>query len=425
MVNKNQSRFGALLFPLITLVTIVFVFVLYRPSQASPEGSLIVNTVADTDDGTCDVANCTLREAVNTANNTVGANTITFSLPPTATITLAGTQLPIISDTLTFDGSTAVNLSINAADQSRHFEIGSGTAVTITNLTLSFGESSSGGAIYNDGGLLNVGLSTFLANESWDGFGGGGAIANFEGTLNISDSFFRGNVTNGIGGAILNDHGTVNIRNSTFLENAVLYPPVLDGAGGAIANEEGILNISNSTFGGNYCQPHYRQPCFGGGIANFGILVLNNSTLNKNAAYAFGYPVKGGGIYNGAGLQLRNTIIANSEGGDCFSWYFSTNINNLVEDGSCYADFTGDPLLGSLRANGGPTRTYAPLSISLAVDKGDNATCADPPVNNLDQRGVVRPLDGNGDGTPNCDIGSYEYDGPPPDRFFLPLLFRN
>lgn len=424
MITKSQSLLASLFLPFVALGTLFLVFVLYLPTQAKG-GSYVVNTTEDTNDGKCNAADCTLREAILAANETAEADTITFSLPPSATITLNGTQLPIITGTLTIDGSTAENLSINADDQSRHLEIGSGTAVTITTLRFEYGETSSGGAIYNDGGLLNVSLSTFLGNASLNGFSGGGAIANMEGALNISDSFFWGNVTNGIGGAILNHHGTINIRNSTFLENAVLYPPVLDGAGGAIANDEGTLIISNSTFGGNYCQPHYREPCYGGGIANFGLLVLNNSTLNKNAAYAFGYPVKGGGIYNGAGLQLRNTIIANSEGGDCYSWYFSTNINNLVEDGSCYADLTGNPLLGPLRDNGGPTWTHALRSISPAVDNGDEATCAAPPVNNLDQRGVTRPLDGNGDGTPRCDIGAYEYDGPPPNRFYLPLLSRN
>jgi hypothetical protein len=56
---------------------------------------------------------------------------------------------------------------------------------------------------------------------------------------------------------------------------------------------------------------------------------------------------------------------------------------------------------------------------------GNNAICAAPPVGNIDQRGVARPIDGTGGGVPICDIGAYEYDGPPPDRTFMPLLVRN
>jgi len=34
--------------------------------------------------------------------------------------------------------------------------------------------------------------------------------------------------------------------------------------------------------------------------------------------------------------------------------------------------------------------------------------CAAAPVSNLDQRGDARPVDGNGDGTAICDVGSFE-----------------
>jgi len=44
------------------------------------------------------------------------------------------------------------------------------------------------------------------------------------------------------------------------------------------------------------------------------------------------------------------------------------------------------------------------LEGSPAIDAGDDAQC---PAS--DQRGVPRPLDGNGDGLAVCDIGSFEY----------------
>ena len=46
----------------------------------------------------------------------------------------------------------------------------------------------------------------------------------------------------------------------------------------------------------------------------------------------------------------------------------------------------------------------------MAIDAGDESTCAQPPVNEFDQRGRVRPLDGNLDGIGICDIGAYELD---------------
>jgi hypothetical protein len=61
-----------------------------------------------------------------------------------------------------------------------------------------------------------------------------------------------------------------------------------------------------------------------------------------------------------------------------------------------------DPLLGSLANNGGPTRTFALLAGSPAIDAGDDATCNAAPVSGLDQRGIARPQGAH------CDIGAYE-----------------
>ena len=62
-----------------------------------------------------------------------------------------------------------------------------------------------------------------------------------------------------------------------------------------------------------------------------------------------------------------------------------------------------DPVLGALAKNGGPTKTYALLKGSLAIDAGDNNGAPDK-----DQRGVKRPRDGNGDGLSVVDIGAFE-----------------
>ena len=47
--------------------------------------------------------------------------------------------------------------------------------------------------------------------------------------------------------------------------------------------------------------------------------------------------------------------------------------------------------------------THALLSESPAVDAGDNTMC---PAD--DQRGIIRPQDGDGDSEAICDIGAYE-----------------
>jgi hypothetical protein len=81
----------------------------------------------------------------------------------------------------------------------------------------------------------------------------------------------------------------------------------------------------------------------------------------------------------------------------------------LISDISACSGFTAqgdlvdvDALLGSLRDNGGPTKTMALLPGSPAIDAADDAVCAAPPVNEIDQRGEPRPAG------PHCDMGSFE-----------------
>jgi hypothetical protein len=59
--------------------------------------------------------------------------------------------------------------------------------------------------------------------------------------------------------------------------------------------------------------------------------------------------------------------------------------------------------LRPLAGNGGPTETHALRLNSPAVDGGDPAPC---PA--LDQRGRLRPEDGDHDGLASYDIGAFE-----------------
>jgi hypothetical protein len=61
------------------------------------------------------------------------------------------------------------------------------------------------------------------------------------------------------------------------------------------------------------------------------------------------------------------------------------------------------PRLSALVDNNGPTLTHAPLPGSTTIDRGNAGLSP-----SLDQRGVARPADGNGDGNPRLDIGAVE-----------------
>jgi hypothetical protein len=197
----------------------------------------------------------------------------------------------------------------------------------------------------------------------------------------------HGNAGGSDGGGIYKAGGVLTVTNSTLSGNSADY-------GGGIYNADGDLTVSNSTLSGNSATTS------GGGIYNAdGALTVTNSTVSGNSA-----TTSGGGIYNySSTLNYANTIIANSPiGGDCYNeGMIGTNTNNLVEDGSCSAGASGDPLLGDLADNGGPTWTMALGADSPAIDAGDPATCAAAAVNKLDQRGQAR-------NDLQCDIGAFE-----------------
>ena len=250
-----------------------------------------------------------------------------------------------------------------------------------------------GGGILNDR-TLTVRNSTFSGNTI--GAGAGGGISNINGaSLIVIDSSFTGNSA-GDGGGIQNIYGPLTVNNSTFSGNSAV------ASGGGISSYPGSLTVSNSTFSGN----NVTGPTgTGGGLATGSPGTVFNSTFSGNGA------ARGGGISNSASgrsvLNFANNIVANSTaGGDCSNTgTIGTNRNNLIEDGSCSTNGvrfkTGDPQLGALADNGGPTRTFALLSSSPAIDAGDNATCAAAPVSGKDQRGKSR-------NDAQCDIGAFE-----------------
>ena len=84
---------------------------------AGPAGAdtFVVNTTDDTTDGTCNVAHCSLREALAAALSAVGApHVINFNIPGAGvrTINVGGT-LPQINQSVTIDGYTQPGSSPN------------------------------------------------------------------------------------------------------------------------------------------------------------------------------------------------------------------------------------------------------------------------------------------------------------------------
>ena len=385
-------------------------------------------------DGVCadSAGNCTLRAAVMEANALSGTDTIalpsgTFVLSIAgASENLAATGDIDITDHLTINGAGA-NTTIldgNSIDRVFHIVPSAGTVeisgVTIRNgsgsdggglrngSTLTLNNStvtnnsagSSGGAIANtDGGSLTIADSIFSGNTAWDG----GAIFNPDGgTVTISGSVFDANTASQNGGGIVTFQSTLTIDNSTFSGNNAATRD-----GGGIHGHEDFVNITNSTFSGNTAGRG------GGAVSSWrSTVTIANSTFNGNTA-DFG----GGGFFrSGSGtFSIKNTVIANNVPDDCLADPVSSLGHNLDGDGTCgLSDPTDlsemDPLLGPLQDNGGLTQTHAPLPGSPVIDSGNPALpgTGGNACQASDQRGIVRPLDGNGDGTATCDMGAVE-----------------
>lgn len=270
-----------------------------------------------------------------------------------------------------------------------------------------------GGAVNNHGDFSMQGGSfteNIARGEGGGIYNAGLSVSNFPGILTLTDTTFTANLAQ-LGGGISNS-GELELKRTTLSANAT----AITHGGGVLNTESGRGVFFNSTFSENTAQQH------GGGVANFGLMLIAHCTFYQNDARE-----DGGGIYNsGAASELifRNSILAGSKKSDCFnhSGTVSENYQNLIiknppEPNQCGTPINPinapDPMLGKLADNGGVTFTHALLEGSPAIDAIDPAdnTCLD-----FDQRGVRRP---QGAG---CDVGAFELEQ---DTYiFLPLILR-
>jgi hypothetical protein len=191
---------------------------------------------------------------------------------------------------------------------------------------------------------------------------------------------------------------------SLVLLRSVLFGNRAITAGGGVRAESGgSAFILNATIAFN----HSAGGEGGGGVsigADASQIRIVHATIVANVDTAGNFTAGGGGIGKDDGasrLELFNSVVA----GNIVAGGFVDLSNGDIDQGG--NNFVGgDPRLGPLKANGGPTFSVAPLADSPLLDAGDTTQISDTTV---DQRGLPRVVDGDRDGTSVIDIGAVEF----------------
>jgi CSLREA domain-containing protein len=339
------------------------------------------------------------------------------AIASTGTLTLSATT---IRGNSAGNGGAAGAATVGSTANSQSGNGGSGN---------SGGDGGGGGGIANELGQATIDRSAITANTS----GAGGA-----GTPGQNSALAQGNGgSGGAGGSGGNGAGIASAGSILATESLQATNDTIEGniaGNGANAGNPGgaASDIFADGRGGNGGNGGY-----GGGLLNLVTSTeLVNLTIAENSAGTGGqggsasgsFPAgsrgsngHGGGIYaSDSSPTLKNTILyENQTGGDCRGTitngghdlaFSPPHVVGVVPDACDLFGFsTGDPKLGALADNGGPTQTMRLPLGSAAIDKIPARSC---PA--TDQRGVTRP---DVSGTP-CDIGAYQF-VPGPQSFAL------
>jgi hypothetical protein len=236
------------------------------------------------------------------------------------------------------------------------------------------------------------------------------------GDLLLRDSLVAGNVSSTNAGG-LHACGVARIERCAFVGNSTTGP-LTDGGGVNVTTcsgtftWRGAVTLIDCTLSGN-------SSVRGGG----GVSVSNADFRAYGCTIAFNSAGESGGGVSprstGSVVELAGTIVSNNISGTCCpdmvgAWTslghnLVGNGTGSVASGMIATDLLGvDPLLEALADNGGATPSHALGACSPAIDSGD---CLGPDASLLgvDQRGSVRPTDGDCDGVATCDRGALEW----------------
>ncbi len=313
--------------------------------------------------------------------------------------------------------------------------------VVVSGNWISSTETAIGGGMVNyNSGTLSLELCQVQGNwitVTLPGSGNGGGLHNADNShFILISSTIVGNQA-AYGGGLQND-GLMTITASSIYSNVALL------VGGGLANIGGDsplaqLTLMNTTVSGNTSLGH------AGGIRNDGVMALHNVTVVQNTADSDRNGTgDGGGIVTGSrptvtvlSYMVNSVVALNVDASptvtnqlvapDCSGVLIAQGYGLLQSLVGCKLTGTVstvlsgiDPLLSALSDQGGATWSAKPLFGSPLINQGAPDGCMDPSgtVFVTDQRGLVRPLDGQ------CDLGAVETKDLVTSRLYLPVLHQ-
>jgi len=266
--------------------------------------------------------------------------------------------------------------------------------VTLTNSTISGNTASAGGGGGIDAnGAVTVTNSTVSGNHS-SGDGGGIDLGGTSQTITLTDSTVSGNTAGGDGGGTNSGAGSGAAPSRAVLIRSTVSGNTATGDGGGV--DANSVTATNSTITGNTAAQS-------GGIRAADTTLVYTTVVQNTAP--------SGANVDSTTLTSFGSVVALPLGGgaNCTGTTTSKGFN-FSDDASC--GFTaatdkqnaGDPKLGALANNGGPTQTRLPQSGSPLIDAIPLASCQADGASGIttDQRSLARPSG------PGCDIGAVE-----------------
>ncbi|MDB4512022.1 hypothetical protein N9060_01030 [Arenicella sp.] len=263
---------------------------------------------------------------------------------------------------------------------------GSTTSISVTNSSVadvsSFGEAGSTGILASDGASISLVDSTVSGIDDFNSTYGVRATSNA--SIDLSNSTISG------------------IESSYF------------GANGVSADSGASIDIANSTISGT----HGSYAAVGIRTSGAGTsITLSNSTVADTYIFSSrNYAINSIFVDDSASISVYNSILAGARNiqdpndtrpANC-DGNVTIDSSSVVSDASCGEQVVvGDPGIGVLADNGGPTFTHALSADSIAINAASNAICP-----TTDQRGELR-----NDGA--CDVGAFELQGVDVNTYYV------